>query len=216
MNFDDGSGEATEPRNPIAALRRFSKPRGPEERCDLCAAGIAPDHQHLLDPAKREVVCACDACAILFGASSSQRFKRVPRRIETWSDVQISDEQWQGLGVPISLAFFFFSTPAQQIVTMYPSPAGATESIVPFDAWDALIQSNPRIAGLEADVEALLVNRIGGVRHCYRAPIDECFKLVGLVRTNWRGMSGGIEMWKQIGEFFDDLARRSSEPHSDA
>ena len=58
---------------------------------------------------------------------------------------------------------------------------------------------------MEADVEALLVNRIGHVRgfaapEYYVLPIDECYKLVGLIRANWRGLSGGTEVWQEIGQ----------------
>ena len=45
----------------------------------------------------------------------------------------------------------------------------------------------------------------------YRAPIDECYKLVGTIRTHWRGISGGAEVWMQIVAFFDDLKRRATE-----
>ncbi len=44
------------------------------------------------------------------------------------------------------------------------------------------------LAELEPDVEALLVNRMNGERAYYRTPIDECFKLVGLIRAHWRGL----------------------------
>jgi hypothetical protein len=68
---------------------------------------------------------------------------------------------------------------------------------------------------MEADVEALLVNRIGHVRgfaaaEYYVLPIDECYKLVGLIRANWRGLSGGTEVWREIGQFFDGLKRRAT------
>jgi hypothetical protein len=196
-------------RNSIATLRRFRKPRPPEERCDLCSASLAPQHQHLIEPAKRNIVCSCDACSILFGGGADLRYKLVPRRIENWSDFQMTDLQWQGLGVPIALAFFYYSSQAHEVVSMYPSPAGATEAILPSEAWESLAETNPRVKELSPDVETLLVNRINGARDFYRAPIDECFKLVGLVRANWRGMSGGSELWKQIGAFFEDLNRRS-------
>ena len=39
----------------------------------------------------------------------------------------------------------------------------------------------------------------------YIAPIDECYRLVGLIRANWRGLSGGSEVWAEIGRFFSDL-----------
>jgi hypothetical protein len=67
---------------------------------------------------------------------------------------------------------------------------------------------------MEADVEALLVNRIGHARgftdpEYYMVPIDECFKLVGLIRSRWSGLSGGTEVWREIGQFFSDLKERS-------
>jgi hypothetical protein len=92
---------------------------------------------------------------------------------------------------------------------MYPSPGGATEAMLSAEAWQGLIDDNPALATLQPDVEALLVNRVNGARQYYRAPIDECYKLVGLIRTHWRGLSGGAEVWKQIAIYFDDLKTRS-------
>jgi hypothetical protein len=43
---------------------------------------------------------------------------------------------------------------------------------------------------MEADVEALLVNRVDGAREYFLAPIDACFELVGTIRVPWRGLSG--------------------------
>ena len=78
-----------------------------------------------------------------------------------------------------------------RVVALYPSPAGATESLVTPEAWEALVAENPVLRDFEPDVEALLVNRVGEARECYRVGIDECYKLVGLIRTHWRGLSGG-------------------------
>jgi hypothetical protein len=69
---------------------------------------------------------------------------------------------------------------------------------------------------MEADVEALLVNRIGHSRgfadpEHYIVPIDECYKLVGLIRAHWSGLAGGTEVWRQIAEFFSSLKAKS--PH---
>jgi hypothetical protein len=57
-------------------------------------------------------------------------------------------------------------------------------------------------------VEALLVRRLGAARDYYRLSIDECFRLVGLVRMHWRGISGGAEVWKEIDQYFARLRER--------
>jgi hypothetical protein len=50
---------------------------------------------------------------------------------------------------------------------------------------------------------------MGEAREYYVAPIDECYKLVGLIRANWRGLSGGAEVWERISRFFCDLKAKS-------
>ena len=55
------------------------------------------------------------------------------------------------------------------------------------------------------DVEALLVDRRPGSARGYRASIDECYRLVGLMRQHWRGFGGGAEAWRAIARFFDEL-----------
>jgi hypothetical protein len=39
--------------------------------------------------------------------------------------------------------------------------------------------------------------------------IDHCYKLVGLLRTHWRGLSGGPEAWQMIERFFAELKEKS-------
>lgn len=202
--------------NAIAALRRFSRPRPKEERCELCSAALAPEHQHLLDPANRQLLCSCDACAILFSDAAATKYRRVPRRIEAWTDFAIADDQWDALGIPIGLAFFYRSSVTGHIATIYPSPAGGTESLLQEECWEMLCDQNPGLRTLLPDVEALLINRVAGARQYYRVPIDQCYKLVGLIRTNWRGLSGGTEVWKRIASFFFDLQSRAVgvKPHA--
>jgi hypothetical protein len=60
------------------------------------------------------------------------------------------------------------------------------------------------LAKLEDDVEALLVNRLSTPQY-FRAPIDRCFRLVGIIRTQWHGLSGGEQVWKEIDAFFGEL-----------
>jgi hypothetical protein len=86
---------------------------------------------------------------------------------------------------------------------------GPTESLLRFEAWTALEEANPVLATLAPDVESLLVNRSRGARRYWLVPIDECYALVGLVRTHWRGLTGGTEVWQQMQRFYDELDRRS-------
>jgi len=199
----------SQPQNPIAALRRFARTQPDVERCELCSKELGPEHQHLIEPDKRRLVCSCDACAILFSGQQGGRFKRVPRRIQLLPDFKMTDEEWDYLHLPINLAFFYFSSSAKRVIAMFPSPAGATESLLTLESWQDLVAQNPILGQLESDVEALLVNRVGPIREYSRVPIDECFKLVGLIRTHWRGLSGGTEVWKEIAKFSASLKERS-------
>jgi hypothetical protein len=198
----------------FAVLRQFARKRSAVERCEMCSRELAPEHEHLVEPANRKLVCACGACAILFEGRSEAKYKRVPRRVLFLQDFLLSDAQWDGLMVPIEMAFFFQSTPHGKMIALYPSPAGPTESLLSLDTWNDIVQMNPVLNQMEPDVMALLVNRVGHVRGAapaeyYLAPIDECYKLVGLIRAHWRGLSGGTEVWREMSAFFAKLKKRS-------
>jgi hypothetical protein len=189
----------------FAALRRFARERAVAERCEVCSAPLAPDHQHLIEPPSRRLLCCCDACALLFSSQHAARYRRVPRRVRALPDFRLSDAQWERLLIPIDLAFFSHSSQTGKVAALYPSPAGATESLLELEAWDDLVRDNPVLKELQPDVEALLVNRVGGAREYYLAPIDRCYELVGLIRTHWRGLSGGERLWVEVGRFFARL-----------
>jgi hypothetical protein len=193
----------------FATLRRFMRPPAPMPRCDLCSAALAANHQHLLRPAGRQLLCACDACAILFSNQGETTYRRVPRRSRYLSDFCLSDAQWESLRIPIGMAFFY-CTSAGKVMVIYPSPAGPIESLLDRESWDEMVRRNPVLREMEPDVEALLVNRVGSDRAYYLVPLDACYKLVGLIRAYWRGLSGGTEVWKEIGQFFADVQQRSS------
>ena len=197
------------PKFPGAAPRRFMRPRAVTKRCDLCGVEIAAQHQHLVDPTAHRLACACEPCAMLFSNQSGAKYRRVPRRLRYLSDFRLNETQWAGLMLPINLAFFVKSSSAGKILAFYPSPAGPTESLLDFDSWSEIVCDNPVLNEMETDVEALLVNRIGEAREYYLAPIDECYKLIGLIRRQWRGFSGGAEVWAEIGQFFTGLKERS-------
>jgi Family of unknown function (DUF5947) len=197
----------------LARLKQLRQKRAAVERCELCSRELLAEHEHLVEPANHKLVCACDACAILFDGQRG-KYKRVPRTVRFLETFQLSEGQWDNLAIPIELAFFFRSSPQEKIIAMYPSPAGAMESLLSLDTWDDLVRANPILGVMNADVEALLVNRAGASRGSARAeyfvvPIDACYKLVGLIRTHWRGFSGGTDVWQEIEAFFADLKKRS-------
>ena len=181
----------------------------PLERCDLCSIELGPDHPHLVEPATRRLVCACQACAILFSGAAETKYRRVPRVVRYLPNFQLTDAQWEGLMIPINMAFFFQSSAAEKVIVLYPSPAGATESLLDFESWREIVEGNPTLKELEADTEALLVNRVGQASDHFIVPIDECYRLVGLIRTKWKGLSGGTEVWEAINAFFAEMKERT-------
>jgi hypothetical protein len=193
----------------FAELRKLAGSRKLVERCELCSLPLGSAHPHLIDPEKRQLLCACNACAILFSGAKSSHYRRVAERSEFLPDFRLNDVQWEGLGIPIGLAYFFKSSATGRMIAIYPSPAGATESLLPLESWQELAAANPILHKLEPDVEALLVNRIGQARDCYRISIDRCYELVGLIRSRWRGLSGGAALWEEVSHFFAGLKDRS-------
>jgi len=198
-------------------LRRLAQapteplPSAVQEYCELCSAPIPSEHRHLMDLETRELMCACQPCKILFdrGAAGGGHYKLVPDRRLRLVDLELDDALWDGLRVPVDMAFFFPSTQAERVQAFYPSPMGPTESLLKLEAWQELERANPVLRSLAPDVEALLVNRSRGARQHWLVPIDECYSLVGLIRTRWRGLSGGKEVWGEIDRFFSGLDARS-------
>src|SRR5262249_44458005 len=99
-----------------------------------------------------------------------------------------------------------------KITALYPSPAGAMESLLTIQHWNDLVTENPGLAEIEPDVEALLVNRVGTAREYFIAPIDVCYELVGLIRRHWRGLSGGDAVWQEIEKMFARLRQGARRP----
>jgi hypothetical protein len=202
----------------IANLRRRSRPDaraggaapaggGPVELCDLCGKELDREHRHLLHLVDRRILCACESCVALRGGDPELR--PTGTRTLWFDDFDLPDEVWAALDVPIGVAFFIDSSATGGVVALYPSPAGATESEVPAATWRDLRAANPVLMGLEADAEALLVNRIADPPQYAIAPIDECYRLVGLIKLNWDGIAGGEGPERAVGGFFAALRERA-------
>jgi Family of unknown function (DUF5947) len=137
-------------------------------------------------------------------------WREIPRNVRALPGFRITDAQWEDLMIPISLAFFSYCSPAGRVAAFYPGPAGVTESTMGLDRWREIAAANPGLQSIRPDVEALLVNRVGSSREYFLVPIDECYRLVGLIRIHWRGLSGGSLVWGAIADFFDELRRKEA------
>jgi hypothetical protein len=190
------------------ATSQASGPRvPPQERCDLCHTTIPDDHRHLIHLEERRIVCACEACWALHSGDAVYR----PTGMRTvWLEHFSCDaETWGLFQIPIGLAFFMRSSQTGGVVAFYPSPAGATESELSLDAWDQLVASNPVLAELDPDAEALVVNRLVEPHQHVIAPIDDCYALVGLIKSRWEGISGGSALEEAVPAFFESMRNRA-------
>lgn len=203
----------------LAALRRLSRPPAPQERpappaevCEMCGVDIGPTHGHVADLENQRLLCACRPCHLLFTGTGAGggRFRALPQAIRRVAGISISDAQWDDLQIPVDLVFVFRQGTSEQHSACYPGPGGATESLLDLSSWDAVLEANPVLRSAEADVEAVLLRRSDAGSEGYLVPIDVCYALVGLVRRDWVGLSGGREVWAGIEAFFDDLRARSA------
>lgn len=174
-----------------------------DEWCELCGAGLPPDHRHLIHLDERRLLCACETCWSV--RSGEAAFRPAGVRTEWLADFDLPDEAWASFGIPIGLAFFMRTGEPERVVAFYPSPAGATESEIDPGSWERVREMNPALERLEPDSEALIVNRMSEPHQHAIAPIDECYKLVGLIKSNWEGISGGTGPELAIAQFFAEL-----------
>lgn len=195
-----------------AGLRRFrQRPQRvvPGERCELCDEPLTDGHPHVVNVDSRALRCACRGCYLLFTQPGAGRYRAVPERYLYQPRFAIGERLWDSIGIPVRMAFFFTNSQQDRTLAFYPSPAGATESLLPMDTWSDLLRDNPRLAGFAPDTEALLVNRAAAGFECFLVPVDACYRLVGLVRAHWKGFDGGTEARQQIERYFADLRGRA-------
>jgi hypothetical protein len=74
--------------------------------------------------------------------------------------------------------------------------------------WQQLSARWPILRTISPLVEAVLLNSAHGARERWLVPIDDCYRLVAVIRQHWKGMSGGRDVWPAISEFFAGLAAR--------
>ncbi len=189
------------------AASRGGPPGAARERCDLCGTGVPDDHRHLIHLVERRIVCVCEACWAL--RSGDAEYRPTGMRTAWLEQFECDDETWGRFQIPIGLAFFMRSSLTGGVVAFYPSPAGATESELSLEAWETLVGLNPVLAELDPDAEALVVNRLSDPHQHVIAPIDDCYALVGLIKSRWEGISGGSALNQAVPEFFEAMRSRA-------
>ena len=122
----------------------------------------------------------------------------VPDRRLRIEDFALEDAAWAALRIPVEMAFFFHTHAGRARAAPSTRARRGARSRCSSSTPGGAGGGQPRAERLEPDVEALLVNRARGAREHWIVPIDDCYALVGLMRTRWRGLSGGAEVWAEI------------------
>ena len=196
------------PSTLVTGLGRLARPAPVQtEKCELCGRPISDEHRHLLELDERRILCSCEPCMAM--KSGLESYCPVGTRTLWLDDFVMPDELWAAFQLPVGLAFFLRSTGTNSLVALYPSPAGATECELHLESWDKLAELNPILRDLEADAEALVVNRISQPPQHAIVPIDECYRLVGLIKSTWQGISGGSAIEDAVPKFFDYVRHKA-------
>ena len=197
------AGTRTEPSAPRSAPAATAGTAS----CELCPIGIGEDHRHLLHLVERRIICVCETCWSM--RSGDPEFRPPGSRTLWLEDFVMADEIWSAFQIPIGLAFLMRSSVAGAVVALYPSPVGATESELELTAWDALCAANPILDQLEPDAEALIVNRTTDPHQYAIVPVDHCYRMVGLIKSRWEGITGGRGVEEAMAEFFAGVRERA-------
>ncbi|WP_214107874.1 DUF5947 family protein [Acrocarpospora catenulata] len=189
--------------------RTVTRRRRAAEPCELCGAPLADAHSHLLSERDGQLLCACRACKLLFerGGAGLGRFQLVPDR-----RVRLAGPPPQDLGIPVGLAYFV-KNPDDVVVAHYPSPAGPTRWELDPATWERLTGQYEPLRAMRPRLEAFLVAVVRGMDERWLVPIDDCHRLVALVRAEWKGMSGGQELWTRLSTFFAELDKDKGGRH---
>jgi hypothetical protein len=197
------------PASLISKLRKIAVPPPVEEqeRCNFCNAVLPEDHRHLVDLSAMRFMCTCDLCMIVQAVRGS--YTPIPQRYLHLANFKMSDELWSDFLIPVNMAFFVLKSNQDGAVAFYPAPTGATESKLKMEPWNELQDLNPQLNNLMPDLEALIVNRLDEVNQYHIIPIDSCYKLIGMIRSSWKGIFGGDEVNNIIRKFFVELKEKS-------
>lgn len=200
----------TTPYEVLSRIASRPSTAGTGERCEMCAEAIGDVHRHVVNIQGRQLMCVCRGCHLLFTDSTAElRYRAVPDRYLAFPDFEVGTQLWAAAQIPVDLAFLFHNSVLHRAVVFYPGPAGATESEMDSEAWEHVVDADPRVGMMTADVEALLMRATGSHTQCFLVPIDACYELVGGLRRRWRGFDGGQQARRYLDEFFEQIAGRA-------
>ena len=190
--------------NAFGALRQFVRRASVTwSAANFAAPKWRPEHPHLIEPGTQQAAMHLQRLRDSVQRHGNEIQAGAARACSRLQNFHLSDGQWESLMVPDQHGFLFPQHAGRTSGCVLSQPRGSDRVAacrsIPGKISRTLI---PLLAEMEPDVEALLVNRVGHARgfaapEYYVLPIDECYKLVGLIRANWRGLSGGTEVWQR-------------------
>ena len=236
-----GAGRAPRPRprhrdeHRVAHLLRFKRfgtggsSFRPAARCDRCGVGLLPDprHAHLFSYSRRSLLCACAACSApyregVIGKERSPAYRLVPSRVERIDALSLTQADWEELGIPVQIAFLLknqrengwrlgrgrgpsrLSQPGREYGIGHPA-GGVDPPLV------QLLSARATRAGRRSPARRQAPRQA----RYFRAPIDECYRLAGLLRSHWEGFAGGPRVGAAVDDFFAELASRAATDETD-
>ena len=196
------------------ATRRPCPSRRPGSAARCAPSRSATSHGHVVEPRAAARSCAPAGPATCCSPTRRRGRRPLPRRarpLPARPGVRARRGRWDALQIPVRRRLLL---PQLRRSTgwwrFYPSPAGATESLLPLDAWDEVVAANPAWPTSSPTSRRCWCGAAGEGFECFLVPIDACYELVGLVRLHWKGFDGGEEAWRGDRR----LLRRRSAPRA--
>lgn len=191
----------------ITALRRLARLEaaepGPGAACEFCSEPLGEPHEHVLEIASGGLACSCTACALLFDRPGQER-RRLPRDARALG-CRLTEQEWASLEIPVKLAFVTVAGNGA-VMAGYPGPGGVAQAVVAPEAWAAIRAAHAELQRLQPELECVLIQRLEPAGEMFIVPLDQAYRLAGLVRRHWQGLSGGPEVRRQVNAFCAQLS----------
>ena len=193
--------------------------RPPAERCELCGRPSPPEHAHLIEPAARQLLCACDrapSCSPAADADLQARSTRHHAICATSADRRAvgraDDSDRSGV--------LFLQQPGQPEWSpcIRAPPVRPNRSSISRHGTRSsrdnpvFARSSPTSRRSSSTGTSDRAPRGTSGAHrpdYYVVPIDECLQAGRPDPQSWSGLSGGTAVWERDRGFFADLKARA-------